>query len=67
MYGTAAVGTIATGTSFPAVAEEDGRIVEMEIGNIDGQEGKTGKIRIQLHPEWAPRGVQRFEVSIRMN
>ena len=49
----------------PAQADEptSGRIVEMQIANIDGQEGAMGTIRIQLHPEWAPRGVQRFEVS----
>ena len=38
-----------------------GRIVEMELANISGQEGESGKIKIQLRPEWAPRGVQRFE------
>lgn len=46
----------------PAIAEE-GSIVELQVANLDGVEGRTGTIMIQLRPDWAPRGVQRFEVS----
>ena len=42
----------------------DGRIVELTVANLDGVPGNTGTIKIQLRPEWAPRGVQRFEVCI---
>jgi peptidyl-prolyl cis-trans isomerase A (cyclophilin A) len=58
--GAAAVGTLSQ-SAAPALAETTGRIVEMQVANIDGEEGKVGTIRIQLRPEWAPRGVQRFE------
>jgi len=61
----AAVG-VSTVSNLPksAHAEElSGRIVEFTIQNVDGEEGKSGKVKIQLEPEWAPRGVQRFEVS----
>ena len=40
-----------------------GRIVDIEVANLNGEAGNIGTIRIQLRPEWAPRGVSRFEVS----
>jgi hypothetical protein len=48
-------------TGLPAKAE-DGKVVALEVDNLDGVPGKTGTIKIQLHPEWAPNGVKRFEV-----
>jgi hypothetical protein len=48
-----------------ALAEEaptTGRIVEFEMANLDGH-GSSGTVRILTRPEWAPRGVARFEVS----
>jgi hypothetical protein len=58
--GTAAV----LNKNAPAFAEEatSGKIVEMQIANLGGEVGKTGTVRIQMRPEWAPRGVSRFEV-----
>ena len=38
-----------------------GRVVEFQLTNLEGIPGKTGTVRIQLCPEWAPRGVARFE------
>lgn len=54
--------TAAVVGTLPAIAEE-GSIVELQVANLDGVEGRTGTIKIQLHPDWAPRGVERFEVS----
>ena len=49
-----------------AVYAEDsatkGRIVEFQVNNLDGEAGKTGTFKLQLIPEWSPRGVARFEV-----
>jgi hypothetical protein len=42
----------------------NGRIVSFEIQNLNGIDGKTGNIKIQLAPAWAPRGVARFEVRL---
>ena len=38
-----------------------GRIVELQVANLQGNADQTGTIRIQLEPTWAPRGVERFE------
>lgn len=63
--GAGAVATLNKESVRPAFAEETtGKIIEMEIANIEGEAGKTGTIKIQLRPEWAPRGVARFEELI---
>jgi hypothetical protein len=54
--------TAAVVGALPAIAEE-GSIVELQVANLDGVEGRTGTIKIQMRPDWAPRGVQRFEVQ----
>jgi len=50
------------GKALPAFAEDTsapGKIVEIEVKNLDG--GSAGTIKIQMKPDWAPRGVARFE------
>ena len=58
--------TVSTARSSATAANVDdavnGRIVSFQIQNLNGIEGKTGNIKIQLAPAWAPRGVARFEV-----
>lgn len=62
--------TLAVFRQGPEVAVADdtvptaGRIVELTVANLEGIEGNTGTIKIQLRPEWAPRGAKRFEVCI---
>jgi len=43
-----------------ATSAQGGRLIEFTIANLDGEEGRTGTITIQTHPEWAPVGVERF-------
>mmetsp|Transcript_13810 Transcript_13810/g.21046 ORF Transcript_13810/g.21046 Transcript_13810/m.21046 type:complete len:244 (-) Transcript_13810:1149-1880(-) len=45
-------------TSQPAAAE-DGKVVEFTVKNLS--DGSSGVVRIKLHPDWAPKGVARFE------
>jgi len=49
---------------LPVFAEEtdtspSGNVIEIKVNNLDG--GATGTVKIQMKPEWAPRGVARFE------
>jgi hypothetical protein len=68
--GAGAFSTTAGGRPIPVCAEEtdsgenSGNTVEILVTNIDGESDSKGTIKIQLKPEWAPRGVARFEVSL---
>uniref|UniRef100_A0A7S2SAQ7 Peptidyl-prolyl cis-trans isomerase n=1 Tax=Eucampia antarctica TaxID=49252 RepID=A0A7S2SAQ7_9STRA len=65
--GNAAVTLLAsTAAMFPgmAMAEEEAAaavMVEFTVQNLDGEEGKTGKVVIRTRPDWAPKGAARFE------
>eukprot|EP00537_Pseudo-nitzschia_pungens_P012694 CAMPEP_0172394272 /NCGR_PEP_ID=MMETSP1061-20121228/14392_1 /TAXON_ID=37318 /ORGANISM="Pseudo-nitzschia pungens, Strain cf. pungens" /LENGTH=275 /DNA_ID=CAMNT_0013125591 /DNA_START=328 /DNA_END=1155 /DNA_ORIENTATION=- len=56
------------GKALPVFADETdtassgGKIVEIQVSNLDG--GESGTIKIQMKPDWAPRGVARFEELI---
>lgn len=45
-------------TASPALAE-DGKIVAFTINSLE--DGSSGTVKIQLRPDWAPKGVARFE------
>ena len=64
--GTAAVAFRGT-KGLPVFAEENdargaGNTIEIQVANLDGNPGGTGTIKIMMRPDWAPRGVARFEV-----
>ena len=66
LFGAAVLIAGVGGKPLPVFAEEtdttpSGNIVEIEVNNLDG--GIAGTIKIQMKPDWAPRGVARFEVS----
>jgi len=53
----------------PAVAAEEeiangGRVVTFTVDNLNGEENNKGTFKVQLMPDWAPRGVARFEVRL---
>jgi hypothetical protein len=54
----------------PVLAEDimqsPGRVVQLEIANLEGVEGNIGIVKIKLQSEWAPRGVKRFEVRLKL-
>ena len=64
--GAGAVVSTLGSKSLPSFAEDtgtsSGNVVEIQVENLDGP-SSSGTIKIQLKPEWAPRGVARFEVS----
>jgi peptidyl-prolyl cis-trans isomerase A (cyclophilin A) len=64
--------TLATFRQSPApvlaedIIESPGRVVKLEIANLDGVEGNIGIVKIKLQSEWAPVGVKRFEVRLKL-
>jgi peptidyl-prolyl cis-trans isomerase A (cyclophilin A) len=56
-----------TGAAGAATGEElglqpvPGKTVELQLQNLAGNAEQSGKVRIELYPEWAPKGVARFE------
>jgi hypothetical protein len=49
-----------TFTSTDAFAEEEGRLIKFEVKNLDGG-SSTGTFTVRTRPDWAPKGVERFE------
>ena len=44
----------------PALINAEGKIVEFTVANLASTR-VSNKFRVQLNPEWAPVGVERFE------
>jgi peptidyl-prolyl cis-trans isomerase A (cyclophilin A) len=66
--GLDAVETTSTSTSTStttagdaAAAAAAGNVIVFTVDNLDGIEGNTGTVKIQMQPAWAPKGVERFE------
>lgn len=60
--GLSTASNIADAQAAAPEGDEAGKIVTMQVDNLDGEPGNTGTIKIQMQPSWAPRGVERFEV-----
>ena len=45
--------------AFAESASEGGRLIEFEVANLDG--GGSGRFVVKTRPDWAPKGVERFE------
>ena len=39
--------------------EQQGRLIEFIVENLNGEAGNSGRFVIKTHPDWAPNGVKR--------
>jgi hypothetical protein len=42
-----------------AEGEQEGRLIEFIVENLDGEAGNTGRFVMKTNPGWAPNGVKR--------
>jgi hypothetical protein len=50
--------------NIAARADGETNFIQFEFSNLDGEEGSTGNVVVELLPEWAPLGVKRIKVRL---